>query len=54
VSGPANPAAAEFAKAWQDGVNRVLNGQATPEVAMADAQRVAQRALDDAWAEQRR
>lgn len=54
VSAPANPAAAEFAKAWQDGVNRVLNGQATPEQAMRDAQRVAQRALDDGWAEQDR
>jgi len=54
VSAPANPAAAEFAKAWQDGVNRVLNGQASPEAAMRDAQRVAQRALDEGWAEQDR
>ena len=54
VSAPANPAAAEFAKAWQDGVNSVLNGQATPEAAMHRAQRVAQQALDDAWAEEGR
>ena len=54
VSAPANPAAAEFAKAWQDGVNSVLNGQDTPERAMARAQQVAQRALDDAWAEEGR
>ena len=54
VSAPANPAAAEFAKAWQDGVNSVLNGQDTPELAMARAQQVAQRALDDAWAEEGR
>ena len=54
VSAPANPAAAEFAKAWQDGVNSVLNGQDTPERAMARAQQVAQRALDDAWAQEGR
>jgi multiple sugar transport system substrate-binding protein len=54
VSAPANPAAAEFAKAWQDGVNSVLNGQATPEAAMTRAQQVAQQALDDAWAEEGR
>lgn len=54
VSAPANPAAAEFAKAWQDGVNSVLNGQATPEDAMARAQVVAQDALDAAWAEEGR
>lgn len=54
VSAPANPAAAEFAKAWQDGVNSVLNGQATPEQAMARAQEVAQQALDAAWAEEGR
>ncbi|WP_051191761.1 ABC transporter substrate-binding protein [Microbacterium luticocti] len=47
---PANPADAEFTTAWQDAVNSVLNGQATPEQAMAGAQKVAQKALDDAWA----
>jgi len=48
---PANPAGDEFESAWQDGVNRVLNGQQSPEEAMAQAQKEAQQALDDAWAE---
>jgi multiple sugar transport system substrate-binding protein len=47
---PANPAGEEFEAAWQDGVNRVLNGQQTPEEAMAQAQDEAQKALDEAWA----
>lgn len=47
---PANPAGEEFQSAWQDGVNRVLNGQQSPEEAMAQAQDEAQKALDDAWA----
>jgi multiple sugar transport system substrate-binding protein len=47
---PANPAGDEFQTAWQDGVNRVLNGQQSPEEAMAQAQREAQQALDEAWA----
>lgn len=47
---PANPADAEFEQAWQDAVNSVLNGQATPEQALADAQKTAQKALDDGWA----
>lgn len=47
---PANPAGNEFEQAWQDGVNRVLNGQQSPEEAMAQAQDEAQQALDDAWA----
>jgi len=47
---PANPAGDEFEKAWQDGVNRVLNGQQSPEEAMAQAQDEAQKALDAAWA----
>ena len=46
---PANPAGEEFTQAWQDGVNRVLNGQQSPEDAMAQAQKEAQKALDDAW-----
>jgi len=29
----------------------VLNGQATPEEALAEAQEAAQKALDDGWAE---
>lgn len=47
---PANPADAEFNAALQDAVNSVLNGQATPKDALAKAQQVAQKALDDAWA----
>ncbi len=48
---PANPAGEEFEAAWQDGVNRVLNGQQDPEEAMQQAQQEAQEALDQAWAE---
>jgi multiple sugar transport system substrate-binding protein len=46
---PANPAGEEFQTAWQDAVNRVLNGQQSPQDAMAQAQDEAQKALDDAW-----
>jgi multiple sugar transport system substrate-binding protein len=48
---PANPAGEEFQSAWQDGVNRVLNGEQEPGPAMAQAQQEAQQALDEAWAE---
>jgi multiple sugar transport system substrate-binding protein len=48
---PANPAGEEFESAWQDGVNRVLNGQQQPGEAMKQAQQEAQKALDDAWTE---
>jgi multiple sugar transport system substrate-binding protein len=48
---PANPADAEFTTAWQDAVNRVLNGQASAEESLARAQTEAQKALDAAWAE---
>lgn len=48
---PSNPADAEFKAAWQDGVNRVLNGQASAADSMAQAQEEAQAALDQAWAE---
>jgi multiple sugar transport system substrate-binding protein len=48
---PANPADAEFKTALQDAVNAVLNGQATPQEAMATAQQNAQSALDEAWAD---
>jgi multiple sugar transport system substrate-binding protein len=48
---PANPAGEEFESAWQDAVNRVLNGQQEPAEAMAQAQEEAQQALDDAWAD---
>lgn len=49
VSLPANPADAEFEQAMQDAVNSVLNGEATPEEALAKAQTTAQQALDEAW-----
>jgi multiple sugar transport system substrate-binding protein len=45
---PPSPAGAEFQKAWQDGVNRVLTGQMEPARAMERAQREAQAALDKA------
>jgi multiple sugar transport system substrate-binding protein len=48
---PANPAGREFETAWEDAVNRVLNGEQSPEEAMAQAQDEAQEALDDAWGE---
>lgn len=48
---PANPADQEFETAWQDAVNRVLNGQQAPAAAMHQAQKEAQGALDKAWAE---
>jgi multiple sugar transport system substrate-binding protein len=47
---PANPADAEFKTAWQDAVNRVLNGQATPQESLDQGQEDAQAALDEAWA----
>ena len=47
---PANPADYEFKTAWQDAVNRVLNGQATAAESLAQAQDEAQKALDAAWA----
>jgi len=50
VSMPANPADAEFEQAMQDAVNSVLNGEATPEEALAEAQETAQSALDEGWA----
>ena len=49
VSLPANPADAEFEQAMQDAVNSVLNGEATPEEALAEAQETAQKALDEGW-----
>jgi multiple sugar transport system substrate-binding protein len=47
---PANPAGEEFQTAWQEAVNRVLNGEQEPQEAMAQAQEEAQAALDKAWA----
>ena len=48
---PALPAGDEFESAWQDAVNRVLNGQQAPQEAMAQAQEEGQAALDEAWAQ---
>ncbi len=48
---PANPADQEFTTAWQDAVNRVLNGQADPQASLDQAQDEAQKALDKAWAD---
>lgn len=47
---PANPAGREFETAWEDAVNRVLNGEQSPAEAMAQAQAEAKEALDEAWA----
>jgi multiple sugar transport system substrate-binding protein len=49
VSLPANPADAEFEQAMQDAVNSVLDGEAAPEEALAEAQETAQQALDEGW-----
>lgn len=46
----ASPADAQFKTAWEDAVNRVLNGQQSPQEAMDQAQEEAQAALDEAWA----
>jgi multiple sugar transport system substrate-binding protein len=46
---PASPADAEFETAWEDAVNRVLNGQQEPKAALDQAQEEAQQALDEAW-----
>jgi multiple sugar transport system substrate-binding protein len=43
---PPSPAGAEFQKAWQDAVNRVLTGQMEPAEALERAQGEAQGALD--------
>ncbi|MFD1719209.1 extracellular solute-binding protein [Georgenia deserti] len=48
---PANPADADFKNAWQDAVNRVLNGQASPQESLERGQEEAQAALDEAWAQ---
>jgi multiple sugar transport system substrate-binding protein len=47
---PANPAGDEFEQAWQGEVNKVLTGDKEPADALADAQKAAQDALDEAWA----
>jgi multiple sugar transport system substrate-binding protein len=45
---PASPAASEVKDAWFEAVNQVLAGKATPEHALAAAQKKAQSALDQA------
>lgn len=45
---PATAAGEEFKAAWQDAVNRVLDGRQSPADALAQAQRQAQAALDEA------
>jgi multiple sugar transport system substrate-binding protein len=45
---PALAAGEEFQAAWQDAVNRVLDGKQQPAAALAQAQRQAQAALDKA------
>ncbi|WP_433260059.1 ABC transporter substrate-binding protein [Actinosynnema sp. CS-041913] len=40
-----SPAASELVRAWEGGVNRVLTGRQSPDEAMAQAQREAERAL---------
>lgn len=42
---PVSPAASELVRAWEGGVNRVLTGRQSPEEAMGQAQREAERAL---------
>ena len=46
---PSNPAGAEFRQAWEDAVNRVLNGEQSAQEALDQAQGEAQEALDAAW-----
>ncbi len=46
---PSNPAGAEFRQAWEDAVNRVLNGEQGAQEALQQAQEEAQEALDAAW-----
>ncbi|MDR7273774.1 extracellular solute-binding protein [Catenuloplanes atrovinosus] len=45
---PAMAAGEEFKAAWQEAVNRVLDGRQSPAEALAEAQRQAQAALDEA------
>ena len=45
---PLSPASAQFRQTWVDAVNRVLEGRQTPKQALDQAQREAQKAIDDA------
>jgi multiple sugar transport system substrate-binding protein len=45
---PASPASAQVRQAWLDGINRVLEGKQSPRAALNQAQREAQKAIDDA------
>jgi multiple sugar transport system substrate-binding protein len=51
VAQPVNPADAEFTRIWTEAVTRVLAGEAEPADALAAAQREAQAALGQAWAD---
>jgi multiple sugar transport system substrate-binding protein len=45
---PPSPASAQVRQAWIDGINRVLEGKQSPRAALNQAQREAQKAIDDA------
>jgi multiple sugar transport system substrate-binding protein len=45
---PASPAGAQVRQAWIDGINRVLDGKQAPRAALNQAQREAQKAINDA------
>ena len=45
---PASPAGAQVKQAWMDAINRVLECRQSPRAALNQAQREAQRAIDDA------
>jgi multiple sugar transport system substrate-binding protein len=45
---PPSPASAEVRQAWMDAINRVLAGKQSPRAALNQAQREAQRAIDQA------
>ena len=51
---PANPADAEFEDAMFGAVNKVLNGEASAQEALDQAQETAQKALDKAWSGMKR
>jgi multiple sugar transport system substrate-binding protein len=45
---PSSPAGGQVRQAWMDAINRVLTGQQSPKQALDQAQREAQRAIDEA------
>jgi len=48
ISDPASPAAAEVQTAWMDAVLQVIEGEATAQEALDEAQQVAEEAIDEA------